>query len=61
MEIKTEGGIAKPMPLSDIQQNNRLLNMLLGVFVIWTTIFLWLIWYVIKNNVVNNYIAHCVC
>ena len=63
MEIKTKEGIGEPMPLTDIQQNNKLIKAVIVVFgiplIIITTIILWLIWYIIKNNVIGNILRVC--
>ncbi len=61
MEIKTEDGIGKGMPLSDIQKNNRLLNRL--VILGWAAFAYLIIMtiYIIYNNVLNNIVAKCVC
>jgi len=72
MDILTEKGIAKPMPLSDIQEYNERLAyqgkwLKAAVIVIgslgtsFLLLILWLIYYVIHNNVLNNIVARCVC
>ena len=71
MEIRTEAGIANPMPLSDLQQYNMRLAyqskwLKFGVIVVailgfaFLLLALWLIWYSITNDVINNIVAHCV-
>ena len=60
MKLKTDDGIAEPMPLSDIQRNNRILTAL-GLILLGFFFYLfWLTYYVIKNNVLNNIVASCV-
>ena len=61
MQIKTPNGIAEPMPLSDIQQNNKQLNRLIilgylafGYLIVMTT-------YIIYNNVLGNIIKTIGC
>ncbi len=60
MNIKTKNGIAEPMPLSDIQRNNRILLSLTIAVYIMIAIVLWGIWKVISTGAINNYIAQCV-
>ena len=56
MEIRTLKGIAKAMPLSDIQENNRWLKVLalsFAVFVIFLIVFiLWLKFSGIGHNII---------
>ncbi len=60
MKIITPAGIAEPMPLSDLQMNNRiLLTLTMAVWMI-IVIAIWVIWKVISTGAVNNYIASCV-
>tara|TARA_Y100000034_G_scaffold19360_1_gene21863 strand:- start:5635 stop:5862 length:228 start_codon:yes stop_codon:yes gene_type:complete len=70
LTIKTEEGIGTGSTLTDIQQYNKRLGNLskwvkLGVIVggllgFWgMTIFTWVIWKVIKDNVVNNIVHTC--
>ena len=39
---------------TEIQLNNRLLAFLVGILAIWTLMALWLIYYVLRYNVVGN-------
>jgi len=68
MNIQTEEGIAKPMPLSDIQENNRrlknlerqqLLSNIRGY--LWLALVISLLIYTKLNNILNNIVAKCVC
>ena len=61
MEIQTKEGIGKPLPLTDIQQNNRLLRALVLILAIWTLIVIWVIWKVMAHDVLNNIVSRCVC
>lgn len=72
MEIRTEDGIAKPMPLSDLQQYNKRLEyhskvLRFGIVIggllgtMFLIVLMWVIWYTIYNNVLNNIVARCVC
>ncbi len=57
MKIKTRAGTAEGMPLSDVQQYNKILNKL--VVLGWLA-FIYLVFmtgYVIYNNVLNNIVA----
>ena len=67
MHLITKDGKAEPMPLSDLQENNRLMKKLksrieilaaLGIIVV--IYVLAMTWYIIDNNVVNNIVASCV-
>tara|TARA_R100001530_G_C4234841_1_gene133681 strand:- start:266 stop:448 length:183 start_codon:yes stop_codon:yes gene_type:complete len=60
MKLKTDDGIAEPMPLSDIQRNNRILTALGLILSGFFFYLFWLTYYVIKNNVLNNIVANCV-
>jgi predicted nucleic acid-binding Zn ribbon protein len=67
MQIKTEEGIAEPLPLSDIQTNNKLLESLLLeqkhknlISMLWILIFILLMLYLKLNNVVNNIVSNCI-
>lgn len=59
MEIKTKDGVSKPMPLSDIQLNNRILLAILVLGWAWFLLTVIMIWYLKHNNVVNNFVAAC--
>jgi len=63
VKLQTEGGIAEPLPLSDIQENNRLLRRLVNAIIAISAIgfiyLFWLTYYLIKNNVVNNIVRAC--
>ena len=72
MQIKTPEGIADPAPLSDIQEYNKRLKyhsavLRFGITVggvigcMFLIIIVWLIWYIMANNVLNNIVARCVC
>ena len=56
MEIKTEKGIAKAMPLSDIQENNKWLKVLAVSFVVFAffliAFVLWLKFSGIGHNII---------
>ena len=54
MKIKTNDGIAEGMPLSDIQRNNKLLKGFLILGIIIFAYVLFMTWYIIHNNVLNN-------
>lgn len=71
MEIKTPEGIGQGAPLTDIQEYNRRLEENTKAIVRQTMAYslvgllffaavVWLIYYVISRNVVNNIVAHCV-
>ncbi len=60
MNIKTKDGIAEPLPLSDIQRNNRILTALTIAVYTMLVIVLWVIWKVLSTGAVNTYISHCV-
>lgn len=60
MEIKTAGGIARGMPLSDLQMNNRILLALTVAFYVALVTVIWVIWKVLNSGAVNNYIKTCV-
>lgn len=67
IEIKTNYGIAKAMPLSDIQEYNlRLKQNTNAIYVIGFSflglilvIFLFLFWYVHTYNVLNHIVEKC--
>lgn len=56
MKIKTKDGIAEPLPLSDIQINNRWLKVIGFTMFLFFIYLIWLTYYIISNNVVNNII-----
>ena len=60
MQLKTESGIAEPMPQSDIQRNNQILLALTMAVYILICIFIWGIWKVLSTGAINNYISACV-
>ena len=60
MRIKTKGGIAEPLELSDIQFNNRWLKVIAFSLFLFFCYVIWLTYYVISNNVVNNIVAKCI-
>ena len=67
MQISTPEGIGEGTPLTDIQEYNRQLkinNAVLGLIMgaIWSgvLVLLWLIWYIMDKNVLNNIVASCV-
>lgn len=67
MEIKTPEGIGEGRPLTDIQEynrqlkiNNYVLGLIMGALWFGGFILLWLIWYIIDKNVLNNIVARCV-
>ena len=64
MEIQTEEGIAKPMPLSDLQINNQRLKALEKQQILanlrgylWLVLVIALLIYIKYNNIVNNIVA----
>ena len=59
-KILTKKGLGEPMPLTDLQVYNRRTNVLLGIATFWTIVGLWIIYYVIKHNVLNNIVARCI-
>lgn len=61
MEIKTEDGISKPLPMSDIQRNNKLVGRLILLGWIGFAYLIVMTLYIIYNNVVGNIISRCVC
>ncbi len=57
-----EGNAVEPstmIKVIDMQRNNRILTALTIAIYIMIAIVLWLIYYVIKNNVLNNVVATC--
>ena len=60
MNLKTKNGLAEPMPLSDIQENNRWLKAVAVILLLFFAYLIWLTYYVIANNVLNNVVARCV-
>lgn len=61
MKIKTEQGLGEPMEQTDLQRNNKILIWLAVILTIWTIIFIWLIWYVIKHNVIGHILSQGIC
>lgn len=61
LRIKTPEGLGEGMPLTDIQQNTKAIRMLAGAILSWFLLAVWLIWYIINNNVINNIVANCIC
>lgn len=59
MKIKTQDGISEAMPLSDIQVNNRMLKSISWIMFFFFIYLIWLTYYVISRNVVNNIVARC--
>ncbi len=59
MNIKTKNGIAEPLPLSDIQRNNKILVVLTTIIAGFLIYIIWLTWYIISRNVLNNIVARC--
>ncbi len=61
MKLRTKEGLAEPMPLSDIQRNNRLLNRLIYLGYVAFIYIVVMTTYIIYNNVVNNILAAISC
>ena len=66
MEIKTEGGIAKPMPLTELQRYDKAIKIIkIGLVVggflgFWAlAILTFVVWKVLYTGAVNTYIARC--
>lgn len=63
MKIKTIGGIAEPMPLTDLQENNLIFRkmikyaVVLGYLLFFYVVFM--TFYIIHNNVLNNIVLRC--
>ena len=60
MKLKTKDGLGIGFPQTDLQRNNQILLALVIIMFIWTLIGLWLIYYIMENNVINNIVAACV-
>ena len=56
----TKKGVGEPMPLTDLQVYNRRTNISLGLAIFWSLVGLWIIYYVMKHNVLNNIVAKCI-
>ena len=60
----TKDGKAEPQELSDLQQNNRLMArwiMVVGIGgALGLSYLLWITYYIIKHNVLNNIVSRCV-
>lgn len=58
MKLKTDEGIGQPMPLTDIQENNRLLRQIATIlwlaffFMFFVTVFV--LWKVIHYDILGN-------
>ena len=68
MEIKTEAGPAKPMPLSEAQRYNaaiRVVKWFISIFgipvILWTIMGLYIFWKIFSTGIVNTWLARCVC
>ena len=64
MRVKTKGGVAEPMPLSDLQENNLIFRkMIKWGIILGYLFFFYLVMmtiYIIRYNVVNNIVSTCV-
>ncbi|MEK6882253.1 MAG: hypothetical protein AABY22_21725 [Nanoarchaeota archaeon] len=60
MKIITKDGVAEPLFLSDIQINNRWLKALAVTMFLFFVYVIWLTYYIIQNNVLNNIVARCI-
>ena len=67
MEIKTEAGLTKPMPLSDLQRYNTVTKIfkvaiaLIAILGVWLLgLVTYIIYKILSTGAVNTYIAHCV-
>ena len=63
-----DGNVGVGQTITDLERNNRLLekqNKVLWYFAFLLTLFfglvVWVVYHVIKNDVVNNIVAKCVC
>ena len=63
----SEGNIGEGQKQTDLERNNKILEKLVTVGRLFVIIFgcliftiIWLITYVIKNNVLNNIVASCI-
>ena len=59
MKIRTKDGIGEALPLTDIQMNNRIINFLAWILLLFFIYLIWLTWYIIHYGVVNNIVARC--
>ena len=44
----------------DLKQNTYWVKALVYIFTVWTIIAIWLIYYVMAHDVLNNYIFNCI-
>lgn len=60
-KIRTKEGIAEPMPLSDIQENNRLLRVIvwLGIWIVFTLVCI-CIFLIVKYPIFARLVNHLI-
>ena len=61
MKLKTPAGIAEPMPLSDLQQNNKKLNNIFYLGIVGFIYLLLMTGYIIMNDVLGNVLRTLGC
>ena len=57
---KSSEGVAEPQALSDVQQYNKALKFIGYVMFCFFLYLVWLTYYVISHNVLNNIIGRCI-